>query len=229
MNDPSEFFHGIDQTIDTARLMAPSGDKEPVQRYCKILASMIASPKVAHENFSFFIASFSRHRDDLGQWRSYADNGKGYAIGFGASAFQTDTKKPVPPNEAVAVGPVNYDMAINERRIAAVIDKAAEVLLKAHTQKLLEDDHTKDQFMQELARQSLASPLIWYALTSKNASYKCEDEVRLIMLGQRAPLLKFTKTRVRGSEIVPYVPYAMPMRRLPHLLEIIVGPVAGEH
>jgi hypothetical protein len=189
---------------------------------------MIASPKIAHENLSFYIGCFSRNRDELGQWRSYADNGRGYAIGFGASAFQTDTKKPLPPDEAVAVGPVSYDMAANEKRISDVIEKAADLLLRARAQKLLADDKTADEFMQELARQSLASPLIWYAITSKHPAYRNEDEVRLVMLGQRAPLLKFVKTRVGGSEFIPYVPYKMPMRKPPHLLEVVVGPAAPD-
>jgi len=46
-------------------------------------------------------------RDDLGQWRAYADNGRGFAIGFAPRLFKT-TKKPLTGKAADFVGLVKY-------------------------------------------------------------------------------------------------------------------------
>jgi hypothetical protein len=75
LNDPSELIHGIEMAHDVMRLAAPGADGR-VRLFLECLADMFSS-----KNFSatleFFIAGFSRERDDLGQWRAYADNGRG--------------------------------------------------------------------------------------------------------------------------------------------------------
>jgi hypothetical protein len=222
LNDPSEFIHGTDLIHGAIRMLSPSGADEPVRHFCEIVSSMLGSPKIRDQFFLFMIASFSYDSDDLGQWRSYADNGRGYAIGFGRKAF--DVVEPTPnqqPDEKVFVGPVIYDMQERSEQITAVVNRATAVVLQAHSQGVL-----SNAFMQELSRCTLASPLIWYALTSKHPAYKHEQEVRLVMANARENLVPFIKTRVRGSEIVPYVEHKMPMRKPPHLLEIVVGPAA---
>ena len=41
------------------------------------------------ENFAnFFVCSFFKAEDDLGQWRSYADDGCGYVLGFDAHCLE---------------------------------------------------------------------------------------------------------------------------------------------
>jgi hypothetical protein len=78
LNDPSELRHGIFLAQDMIKtVQAKAG-------HAKYLCQMMAD-LFSHENFSdhlqFFIASFSRDRDELGQWRAYADNGRGFATG----------------------------------------------------------------------------------------------------------------------------------------------------
>jgi hypothetical protein len=53
---------------------------------------------------SFFIASFSQNPDDLHQWRSYADDGRGVAIGFSAKLFQPLESKHVDPRRNTFAG-----------------------------------------------------------------------------------------------------------------------------
>src|SRR5580704_15851225 len=69
LNDPSELIHGIEMAHDVMRLAATGADGR-VRLFLERLADMFLS-----KNFSttleFFIASFSRERDDLGQWRAY--------------------------------------------------------------------------------------------------------------------------------------------------------------
>jgi hypothetical protein len=68
MNDPSELIHGIDMAQDVARLLTTGADGR-VGLFLECFKDMFR-----HANFKssleFYIASFSRSRDDLGQWRA---------------------------------------------------------------------------------------------------------------------------------------------------------------
>ena len=75
LNDPSELLHGIETVGDVSRGMANGAD-ERVQHFLRTLTDMFQHPNL-EKSLDFFIASFSREGDDLGQWRAYADNGRG--------------------------------------------------------------------------------------------------------------------------------------------------------
>src|SRR5262245_40731502 len=80
LNDPSELLHGHALCRDVTRALANGSDSNVV-RLLEIVNALMT-----HKNFGtrldFFIASFSTQRDDLGQWRAYADNGRGFALGL---------------------------------------------------------------------------------------------------------------------------------------------------
>jgi Protein of unknown function (DUF2971) len=227
LNDPSELIHGIEMAHDVMRLAANGADGR-VRLFLECLGDMFSS-----KNFSatleFFIASFSRERDDLGQWRAYADNGCGYAIGFAPRVFRIVDKSDRKPHENVFVGPVLYGTGevINRHHLA--IDEVAGIFLDTVNANadLVRDKAVGIPFMQDLARAVIASPLIWNSLTSKHPAYAHEREVRLVILGLRNKLMPYITTRLRGSEIVPYIPQPQPLRE-PHMIaEIVAGPAAG--
>ena len=94
LNDPSELTHGIDMARDVAHHIATGADGR-VRLFLDYFLDLFR-----HDNFAptleFFIACFSRARDDLGQWRAYADNGRGVAIGLSPSLFAVaDARRPV--------------------------------------------------------------------------------------------------------------------------------------
>ena len=171
LNDPSELIHGIEIAHDAMRL-ATTGVDERVRLFLECVANMFS-----HKNFSatleFFIASFSRERDDLGQWRAYADNGRGYAIGFAPRVFGIVDDPNREPHENVFVGPVLYNIRETTDRHHRAVDEAAAIFLEtveAHAD-LVQDRSIGFPFMQEFARAIIASPLIWNCLTSKHPAY----------------------------------------------------------
>jgi hypothetical protein len=226
LNDPSELIHGIEMAHDVMRLAATGADSR-VRLFLECLADMFSS-----KNFSatleFFIASFSRERDDLGQWRAYADNGRGYAIGFAPRVFRIVDKPDRKPHENVFVGPVLYDVGEVTTRHHLAVDEAAAIFLGAvdANADLVRDKAIGIPFMQDLARAIIASPLIWNSLTSKHPAYAHEREVRLIILGLRNKLMPYITMRLRGSEIVPYIVHRLPIREPHNIVEIVVGPAA---
>lgn len=126
LNDPSELKHGVDIARDVARDIATGADGR-VRLFIDHLLDLFC-----HDNFAstleFFIACFSRARDDLGQWRAYADNGRGVAIGLSPSVF---TVHDTPPAGQLPdfVGPVCYDLGEVCRRHGACIEEAATIVL----------------------------------------------------------------------------------------------------
>jgi hypothetical protein len=225
LNDPSELTHGIDMASDVARRLENGADGR-VRLFLDNFLSLLR-----HDNFAatleFFIACFSRARDDLGQWRAYADNGRGYAIGFSPRMFSV-LDQPPPDTLPEFIGPVRY--TINEvcARHGAALERASAIFLDTVNANadLMQDRAIGIPFMDQFAREIIAQPLIWNCLTSKHPAYQHEQEVRLVIMGTPERLAPFVTTRYRGSEIVPYIPQPMPLREPGNILEIVVGPAA---
>jgi hypothetical protein len=79
LNDPSELRHGIQLGIsalsDAAQNAHPAA-KVFARIFQEIMSGNVQA--IAH----FFVGCFSENGDELGQWRAYGDDGRGFAIGF---------------------------------------------------------------------------------------------------------------------------------------------------
>jgi hypothetical protein len=224
LNDPSELTHGIDMARDIARRLA-TGTDGLVRLFLETFVDLFR-----HENFAstleFFIASFSRDGDDLGQWRAYADNGKGFAIGFPPHMFSIGD--PIPGRLPEFVGPVRYKIGEVCGRHAAALEEVIAILLdteKANSD-FVRDRAISTSFLDQFVREIIAQPLIWNCLTSKHPAYEHEQEVRLVIMGMPRHLSPYVATRFRGSEIVPYISHPMPLREPNNVGPIVVGPAA---
>jgi hypothetical protein len=225
LNDPSELTHGVDMARDVARGIATGADVS-VRTFIDCLLDRFRHDYFA-SNLEFFIACFSRARDDLGQWRAYADNGRGFAIGLSPSVFAVRAA-PLPGMLPDFVGPVRYDLGEVLGRHGACLAEAAEIVLSVAQDypDLMSDRKIGPSFLEELVHEVMASPLIWNCLTSKHPAYQHEQEVRLAILGTPNSLADHILTRFRGSEIVPYIAHPLPVREPHKIAEIIVGPAA---
>jgi hypothetical protein len=227
LNDPSELTHGIDMARDVARGLgnAATGADAPKGLFLEHFTDLFR-----HDNFAstleFFIASFSRARDDLGQWRAYADNGRGFAIGLAQRMFRVTELTPGSLPEFV--GPVRYRIEEVWSRHGAALEQAITIFadtLRVNAE-LMRNTTVAIPFMDRLVREIIARPLMWNCLTSKHPAYEHEQEVRLLIMGTPQRLSPYITTRLRGSEIVPYIPHQMPLREPNHIAEIVVGPAA---
>jgi Protein of unknown function (DUF2971) len=224
LNDPSELKYGLDMTRRAAEKIAAATADGFLATFLNLFIDMFQHHQF-EDTLDFYIASFSRKRNNLGQWRAYADNGRGFAIGFARTMFEieshsTDCRLPE------FLGPVFYPEFQVFNRLHAVVKKAAAILqetFSSHTS-LLQNTALTDAFMQHFAREMIAQPLILYCLTAKHEAYAHEQEVRLVIRGQSAVLRPHVTTRLRGREIVPYIKHPMPVRANIH--EIVIGPAA---
>jgi len=80
--------------------------------------------------------------------------------------------------------------------------------------------------MREMANRLIASQLIGISLGVKHEAYSLEREVRLIILGTHHAQKDDVKTRIRGSEIVPYMESDLPLRKKDGIVDIVIGPAA---
>ena len=84
LNDPSELTYGMNIAIERldwhlqqifSGANASSSAPLLVDIFCQRMEHALKHN--IGRAFGFYVASFSRTRDDLGQWRSYADDGRG--------------------------------------------------------------------------------------------------------------------------------------------------------
>jgi hypothetical protein len=180
------------------------------------------------ELFGFYVASFSRSRNDLGQWRAYARDGQGFALGLAPQLFHVADKPDRKPHENVFFSPVIYgEQAISER-MKEVIDRAIAVVTKPeNASAYMGNKKIGFEFFKEVGV-AISRPILWQAITSKHEAYANEKEMRLIILGGKENLRPYVETRIRASEFVPFIRSAMPVRDAGAIAEIVIGPAASE-
>lgn len=228
LNDPSEVRYGV-ATIKEVIQEASQLAKPQVKQLLECTDSHFSVENL--KNFDFFVACFSRSRDELGQWRAYGDNGRGFAIGFAPKMFAAKRAKPdLLPEEHSFVGPVRYERDEIRQRSRRAIDHAINFFLTAVVENfdIMSEWAVRDAFIQDFSRQLLGDQLVWHALTSKHHAYKNECEVRILMLGSGSMLKGVTKTRMRGStEFVPYIAHPWSVRGPGNIVEVVAGPAAA--
>lgn len=200
-NDPSELGHGIKMACAELRAAGVAGGPI-VQLFCeRMIDGLIRQVGVV---FVYFTTSFSRHCDDINQWRVYADNGRGFALGLKPSFFHPTESHGRRPNERYWVGSVVYDEAEAIRRMKEPIGRVLETLNRPLVKQKANNSAIRLAFVNRMCV-ALGSPIIWNSLTTKNPAYRDEQEVRLMSLGEVESFKPYVKTRTRGSRLVPFI------------------------
>jgi hypothetical protein len=156
-----------------------------------------------------FVFCLSRERDSLGQWRAYADDGRGFAIGFSAIAI-----KCMP----VSLLAVEYE---REKQVKEMMDALGATFL---------ENQADEQIFGKKFFES-STMIGSYMLAFKNPSFRDEKEIRCLHLvdvetNEKIMKLKDSggvlgdgeqvagedvRFRVQDSALVPYLD--MPFRR----------------
>jgi hypothetical protein len=228
LNDPSELTFGIDAAHQAITAVSVKGG--PVKCFCDRLSDLFNVHTITEE-LEYLLAGFSYERNDLGQWRAYGCNGRGFALGLASRLFAVEQKTPdQKQNEKIAVYPVEYGSARARERHREIVKKAAEIFedtVNKHNV-MLQDKTVALAFIDNYIRHVMASALIFASLTSKHEAYQHEREVRLMMLGPRTKFGPYIETRVRNDELVAFVRHPMPLIKEPgSIVEIIMGPCVG--
>ncbi len=222
LNDPNELFYGMEICKKQILELAEQSDGR-AGIFLKIIENMLSLENM--KNFAFYFACFSRNSDELGQWRAYGDDGRGYSIGFAPKLFEAGQEISEQADENVIVTPVLYNSNNIVERNNEALKQAFLCFLEVANNypELLRDRKIGIPFMEDFAKEVIGSPLILNFLTSKHNAYEQEAEVRMCMLGQPSDFFPHIKTRTRRSEIVPYVPHEMPLLQEGSITEIVLG------
>jgi Protein of unknown function (DUF2971) len=220
LNDPTELKHGMMAALDILKSEA-DGRKPEVKHFSREMAAMFEGDieRIAH----FFVCCFSLDGDDLGQWRAYADNGKGYALGFDGDVLeQAFVRCHASPTSQAMTFPVTYDdnqlRDIQQKIISRVIP-----LISAPRGRDLPDTAIHE-FMNELAV-SLSVVLLRLAMFFKHLAYRNEQEYRFMCV-HREGHVSDVRYRSRPNSLVRYREFDWRGAAANSFKEIVIGPAA---
>ncbi len=232
LNDPSELRHGLNIAIDRLNWHLSRNVSENALAIAPLIVdSFCQHMQDALENnigkqFGFFVGSFSRTRDDLAQWRAYADDGRGAAMEIGRAWFKPSNRTNTAVQDKYFVSDVVYDVNEARKRQHAAIDRAVAIMKKAAATPQLRSRPVRALFQRDLSV-ALSVPLLWNSVTTKHHAYAHEAETRLILINNFDALKDVIRTRTRGSQIVSYVPIKFPVTKPGMLRHVMIGPAAG--
>lgn len=83
LNDKSEFSHGIEKSKKIMLLNERNTKDKGFKDFLSNVKEYVDTPSEAR----IFVISFSSRKDDLSQWRGYANDGEGFTIGLDSKAI----------------------------------------------------------------------------------------------------------------------------------------------
>lgn len=220
MNDPSELLHGFGVFLDVL--------KEEVKErsdFVDLPARMKPFRDRLDESAEYYSFSFSTEKDDLGQWRAYADDGCGFALGFAARDIESYFIESLRNSEGSggysrvywAAFPLTYD----DEKLRDLHSKHAQAMLDS-ADALLEH--------QNIFFPTVASHAAVLSLSFKLPAYKNEQEYRFLQgLPMNTPAERSgAKWRSRPYEMVKYLEFDW-RSGCPDALRVIrIGPSADQ-
>lgn len=221
LNDPSEVLHGLKHASEILAAKAehahPAGNLF-AQKFTATLDKHFQS--VAH----FFVACFSHDHDELGQWRAYADNGNGFALGFDGDALE---RAYVAHKEGVlnATYPITYDDRLLGEIYKTFAAEVMTLIALPHGRAL--SNQVINDFMKLLSIR-LGLSVFRADLYFKHEAYKAEREYRFLQVRAIDHPLNDLKNRARRHSLVRFTEFDWKATRPETLREIVIGPAANE-
>ena len=220
LNDPSELSHGFSIFVETLKTSAAPGPPE-----AKLFAnSMDRFRGRIRDTAQYFSCSFSASGDDLGQWRAYADNGRGYALGFDAalleSSFEKQSQGPIPNTASF---PITYEDAKLAAIHSDLVSRMFNLISLPRGRKL--SDAVVNAYMGELTVM-LALHAMHACLFFKHPGYRNEQEYRFLEVCEAGQAPVGIKAKMRLYSIVEYLEFDWKGNNSDALKRIVVGPAA---
>jgi len=220
LNDPSELRHGFHGIIEAWKGKGFYGwaEAEGIAAFLKYLDEDAKFREAAH----LFTCSFSADGEDLGQWRAYADDGRGYALGFDRAALERAFIQVESPSFAQAFR-IQYD---NDR----LTDLQNKIVEKALPLIRLVGGGNLTNIMTETAKRRLAVSSAGHALYAatffKHKAYRNEQEYRFLEMFSSKVTPPDVKIRTRPYSLVRYREFDWRAGASGALKGIVVGPAA---
>jgi hypothetical protein len=214
--------HGLTQAIHVLNNKTASGPPESRQ-FARDFAEFVRQGKIQRSG-EYFTASFSLAGDDLGQWQAYANDAKGYALGFDArvleSQFLKESGAPL-----LRTFPVSYDDAclieIHER----LIDRMFGLISLPRGRGL--GDDAINGYMAELFSVTTVHAL-HAGLYFKHEAYRNEREYRFLRVYPPETPSSRVKLRDRAGRALKYEEFDWKGAEIDPLQCIVIGPATTD-
>ena len=220
MNDPSELSHGYSIFLETLKTRAVSGPSEATL----FAKSMDRFLERIRDSAKYFSCSFSATGDDLGQWRAYADDGHGYALGFDATLIESSfAKQSQGPPLNTASFPITYEDAKLAGIHCDLVNRMFSLISLPRGRRL--PDAVLNAYMGKLAVM-LASHAMHACLFFKHPGYRNEQEYRFLKVFEADQAHVGIKARMRPYSLVKYLDFDWKENNSGTLKRIVIGPAA---
>jgi len=224
LNDPSELSHGFSHVVKILNDRALTGPSES-KLFARQIQEFLSAGGI-QESAHYFACSFSAAGDDLGQWRAYADNGRGYALGFDARAleraFTHEGDIPIPHNSTF---PVTYEDAKLAELHRRLVDRVFPLISLPCGREL--GSAGNRVYMGDLFT-SFAVHALSAALFFKHEAYSNEREYRFLQVHRGDMPPPDVKFRSRPYSLVRYREFDWRGGAAGTLKKIVIGPAANK-
>ena len=171
----------------------------------------------------FFVGCFSSTGDNLDQWRAYADNGRGFALGFDGPRLTTTF-------DAGGNGRSSFPIVYRQRRVNQPFKQLIDLLVPmigVPRVMNLEDNDDIDSYMGELSA-LVTLTLVQLAMLVKHPAYKHEHEHRLLHLFAHGSPIAGVEYRMRRGSLTRYIDFDWAKADATLLQSIVVGPASKD-
>ena len=220
MDDPEELTFGFNQS--RVLLEEAIAVKNGLARaFCQDVLEIV-DLKTITMLIAFYSISFGL-RDDLQQWNSYGDQGRGAALGLAPEFFRPasceDPDHPK-PEEEVFYRKVSYGHADARERHRGVIEPAFALIERVEAAGWLRTKEEAATFGKDLT--ALMYPeILWNCITTKDGKWSHQNETRILVRNfLKKPLLPIVNAER------PRVEITQPLLRR-SIVEVMIGPKAA--
>jgi hypothetical protein len=244
LNDPKELKHGLEIGAGLLEVEAQHRGSDLRTQFAKAVLAKLSAILQGNEEWhhvlssqigfglshrDFPVSCFSLDGNDLGQWRAYADDGTGYALGFDGhlleQAFITGSAS------TSTTSPMTFRVTYSDDCLRTlqtdIVTKIMEIvnIITAPRARMSLDDETTEDYKERLAN-NLVTELMRSSMFFKHRAYQNEKEYRFLFVNHGGPLTNL-KYRERPHTLIRYKEFDWRGPAAHSLREIIVGPAAN--
>ncbi|MDP2033944.1 MAG: DUF2971 domain-containing protein [Polaromonas sp.] len=217
LNDPTELRHGLSYALEVMKSWFPYDRTDQyyvfVNRFSRFVDELSVDTGI------HFVASFSANGDDLNQWRGYAAQGKGFALGFDARILAEGFTKFDSDSSAFAAIYRDVEMRFVLQPVIGEILQAAWLAGTTRSQEMACPSWYWDG-MFKIASQAL----LRLSIPFKNEAYSTEEEYRLLRMSTRGSNVR---SRSRSGGMIHYEAFDWRAACPASLVRIVSGPAAN--
>lgn len=192
LNDASELIYARRLVEEALKHGEENSKSEIVREFFRRAATCFD----VSQTMDVFVSCFCQEGDLLSQWRGYAQAGEGYSIGMDGDQLGL-----IGGGRNFFFGPVEYDLAVQERIVNVILTMVVDRLNKmTKAQTVKQASSAIDECCKVFRR------AIWYPLvTFKDAMFAAENEWRATEVMTKEESAKQVRFRSSGSKLVPYI------------------------